>query len=330
MIILYLIRPIWTSGMAPIYHNFPIFCHIHTRLGSCCYVLSIFMPTLFNFFKIEFYFEVFGTTRNSKMEISIVWSLTIILFFFLCLGVVRSKSAPFIEKNTLLCFKLPDFWITASISFLWLIVNGYTMLVSFRNWSESHPLYPTLEPQMKVNAYVVPGLCLSTAFARLFPILVDYGNFGDMGFRTFTKTMPAVLDHLLNSCVMYWFLFGNAEIHFMQEETPSNNGKEYIADSRSRSRSWTRSPEQVQWISFTGAHPVKLDEKYIYENNLQSLIIPQHMQRKQKQLYHHRHFWESYSSADYELSTSRNSISNNLQYSGDNVEMFQPHYDLTE
>ena len=46
---------------------------------------------------------------------------------------------------------------------------------------------------MKVNIYFVPGLFLSTAIARLFPVMVDYGNYGDMAFKIFTKTMPALV-----------------------------------------------------------------------------------------------------------------------------------------
>lgn len=336
MMILYLVRPVWTAGMAGIYHSVPILCHAHTRLGGICYVFSLYMPTLFNFCKIKFYFEVFGETSSTRMQSNVVFSLTILLLFFLLLGVIRSKSDPFIENDTRLCFKFPDFWVTAVLSILWFIVNAYTMFVSFRHRSKRHPLYPILEPQMKVNIYVVPVLFLSTAIARLLPVVVHYGNYGDMAFKTFTKTMPALVDHLLNSCVMYWFLFGNAEINFMLDENLTNTqNTRQIVDSRSRSRS-PGSPEPEHWISFTGVHPVRLDEEFIFNNNLQSLIIPQHLQQRQKELYHQRQLWEkSWSS---ELSLSRhntltptyNPFSNNSQTSEGIVVNFQPHDELTE
>merc|ERR1719300_2288646 len=105
------------------------------------------------------------------------------------------KSRPYIENNTRLCFQYPNGWSVIVLSMiLWCIINGYTTYKSFRYHSLRDQV-PGLEKEILVNMYVAPLISFTTLIARALPPFLDAyaGDYG-MAARTFTRTMPALID----------------------------------------------------------------------------------------------------------------------------------------
>jgi len=288
LIILCCIRPIWKPSMAPIYVKIPILCHIHTQLTHVFYVFSLYISTLFNFYKIKFYYEV--SEKKNTIEFRTILFFAILLLLSLLFLVIMSVSSSEIEI-TGSCYKYPSFWIVGIVVILWLEINLHTIYASLQHRYTTHPRYPSLQTQIQLDVYLLPCTLLSTVIARLLPFIIynihDYGNYDE-----FATHMCVLVDHFLNSCVMYWFLFGNGETNFFQNEE--------VIDNRADSQSRSRQPDVDFWISFTGSQPVQLDHHWIFNNNLTSLAVPN---RHQRDLYCNRQVWER--SVEYEFSRSR-------------------------
>jgi len=316
MLVLYLLRPGWKANMADLYSGNPHLCHLHGRVSALLFLLSILAPTLFNMYKIMFSSSHLPPLTSDKLtqdedatqtKDQKIWSLGIwvihIAFGNLCLvcgsALIFMTTTPYIEGDVTACSPEPSEWMTIMIlsMVLWCIINGYTTYKSFRYHSLRDKV-PGLEREIIVNMYVAPLISFTTMISRLLPPFLDaYAGEYSMTARTFTRTMPALLDNLLNSYVMYWFLFKNTEVRFMEDhyqdltKSPSN-----------ASKSRSRSPDQEYWISFTGAHPVQMNYDFIVENNLQSLIIAQDLHKRQCILYrrHKRIFRRTHEHSDIE------------------------------
>jgi len=143
------------------------------------------------------------------------------------------------------------------------------------------------------------------------------------------RMMPPVIDNLLNSFMMYWFIFGNANMIFLVSEERSKGSNESEVNSHSRSRS--ASLGDSNWISFTGSHPVRLDRDYIITHKLESLVIPQHVKLLQRHHYNKRlckqmygHYKEESATTidsmeDGNLSSKEGFGSNSIEVSGANL-----------
>merc|ERR1719471_2817067 len=109
-------------------------------------------------------------------------------------------------------------------------------------------------------------LFITTLIARLSGIVFDEKRDG-MGLSIFFMTMPPMIDHLLNSIVMYWFLFENADEDFLSGEIKKRTEMHQHVFSIDMDESWSRAiSEGETWVGLSGTHPVKLDWAYIHEH----------------------------------------------------------------
>jgi len=279
------VRPVWNLDMFPIYFRVPTLCHIYSRVSTFLGVFMIFPPTLFGYYKIKLYVQIVETGRDFlNWQVKLVAIGIISLFISIILATITQDSGPHLKDGVRLCFKYAPGWNILLITILWFLVNTYITYVCIRFKDMIGQHIPQISHQMLLNVYVLPPLFLTTLIARFIPTMTD--SSGSPELRHFMRIVPPVIDNLLNSFMMYWFIFGNANMTFLVSEERPLGEDESEASSGSRSRS----PSQfdANWISFTGTHPVRLDRDYIISHQLESLVIPQHMKLLQRKHYNKR------------------------------------------
>jgi len=315
------VRPVWNLDMFPIYFRVPTLCHIYSRVSTFLGVFMIFPPTLFGYYKIKLYVQIAETGRDFLHRQEKLVAIGIMsLFISIILATITQDSGPHLKDGVRLCFKYAPGWNVLLITTSWFLVNTYITYVCIRFKDMLGQHIPQISRQMLLNVYVIPPLFLTTLIARFIPTLTD--SCGSPELRHFMRIVPPVIDNLLNSFMMYWFIFGNANMAFLVSEERTIGEDESDGNSKSRSRSPSR--YDANWISFTGTHPVRLDRDYIISHQLESLVIPEHvklLQRKHynkrlcKQMYGH-YKNESSTTIDTDEFTSKEGFASNSACSG--------------
>jgi len=285
ILFMFCFRPVWDLDMFPIYFRVPVLCHIYSRVSTFLGVVMIIPPTLFGYYKIKLYVQIAETGRDLlHWQVKLVAVGIISLFISIIIATITQDSGPHVKDGVRLCFKYAPGWNVLLITTLWFLVNTYITYVCIRFKDMLAEDIPQISRQMLLNVYVIPPLFLTTLIARFIPTMTD--SSGSPAFRHFMRIIPPVIDNLLNSFMMYWFLFGNANMAFLISEERPRGDDESEANSKSRSRSPSRLDST--WISFTGTHPVRLDRDYIISHQLESLVVPQHVKLLQREHYNKR------------------------------------------
>jgi len=275
-----LIRPAWQLNMASYFWDSQVLCHMYGRLGTFFGMVSLVLATLFGFCKVRVYVQFMDKPNCVCMQMRI---LSCILFLWIAtctLSVIRTNSNRHITNGVKLCFRYPDPWLVQTVAFLWFLINAYIMCFCIIKRNLLLEKFPDVSHQMRLNLYVIPGIFVSTFISRLIGWYYD-SQHSDKQVGLFLRIMPVQMDNLLNNAVMYWFLYGNAKLDFLsRSETEAASLPGRLAVSKSRSRTPMQTPER-HWVSLTGIHPVSMTLEEIFANDLQSLMVPTSMRRRQ-------------------------------------------------
>jgi len=276
-ILFFFLRPVWTRNVATFYFDHPWICHLVFRTAAFSTVTSAFLQSLFGFYKILFYKEVFPS--DFKIRYNALKALLVAFFLFSLTIPLTVKTFPFKTDNTRHCMKNAPDVLFLICSCLWLLINSYTTYVSFLYYRLRDSAGDMLKRQIYLNMYIIPSIVFTSILARVVGlgyILDRLYQPNDETVRIFARMLPLVLDNFINNMFMYWFLFGSMETTFMTIDS-STSSSTRLSGSRSRSYS----SENLLWISITGAHPVCMDADWVFQNGLESLILPDDLRRQQ-------------------------------------------------
>jgi len=277
--VLFLLRGAWNPDTSSFIFENDFLCHVYGRLLCATHIFMLISPTLFGYYKTKIYAQVLDNSwlRNTMAALKVLiamWLLSLIL------NILLMDSGPFLFEGVKMCFKYPPAWIANSNAALWIIVNGFTTCFSIRYYPSSegnHDQASVIKEQMRWNMFVIPPMFFITFFSRVIGLWYADAHVEDKQLRLFFMTMPPAFCELVNSVVMHRFLFKFSGQNW--SKIIDSHGSE---DGWKRSESRSRSPcSSDQWVGFYGAHPVRLDYAYIRDHNLESLIIPEHLWRRQ-------------------------------------------------
>jgi len=275
---LYVLRGAWKPDTSCFIFENDFLCHVYGRLVIAANLFMTISPTLFGYYKTKIYAQVLDNCwlRNTMAALKVLiamWLLSLIL------NILLMDSGPFLFEGVKMCFKYPPAWIANSNAALWFIVNGFTTYFSIRYYPSSdgnHDQASVIKEQMRWNMFVIPPMFCITFFSRVIGLWYADTHIEDKQIRLFFMTMPPTFCELVNSVVMHRFLFKFSGQDWSQIIDRSEDGCSKRSESRSRSPC-----SSDQWVGFYGAHPVRLDYAYIRDHNLESLIIPEHLWRRQ-------------------------------------------------
>jgi len=274
-----LIRPAWQLNMASYFWDNKVLCHIYARLGTLFGTFSVFLATLFGFFKLRVYVQFLGKANCVRMQMRMLSFFLLVWVAFCILSVILTSSERRITDGVKMCFRYPDQWLITTLTLHWFFINAYIVCFCIvkRNSLET---FPNISHQMRLNLFIIPLIFVTTFITRLIGVYYEL-QFSNKHVALFLRVMPVALDNLFNNVVMYWFLYGNAKLDFLSSpETEAVSLQRRFAISKSRSRTPMNTPER-HWVSLTGMHPVSMTLEEIFENDLQSLMVPISMRKRQ-------------------------------------------------
>lgn len=281
-------RPAWSADQSAIYWKYPVLCHVYGRLSSFLGMASLIFSTLFGFCKIRVYAQISDKPEELTIQMSFL-QFTIAIWIASCIvAVVMTGTGKIMVDDVRLCFEYPPAWSIFTVTVLWFVINCYIIYVCFKYRNLRHVAIPNLQHQMLLNIYIIPAIFFSTLFLRLVGIWYDSTNPTNADLKNFLRVMPPCVDNLLNSYVMYWFLYGKSQSRFLRRSTQSASPLEDAPYRWSQSRSRSLSDMGNRWVTFYGFHPVRMNNETIESHNLQHMIIPDEVRERQIVLYQSR------------------------------------------
>jgi len=302
------VRAPWNQDEPDFIFKTPLLC---VAMGFYLHNMTAFMgllTTIFGFTKVKIYLTLTDSTFCMQISYRL---LRVALFFYgvaVLARMLSTDAGPLIFEGIHLCSNPhADAFqqcTMLTIMFLFIFLNSSFIRIFFKFRNLQHDSIPELSSQMKTNLYIIPFIFFTTVILALltltFTAVTTSEGTDDYSPTYFIYT--SIIDNLLNNMAMYWNIFGKFRTG---THDFFDNSRLFFNESRdihSVEMSWSNNavvfsdaqhlPPYV-WISLPGAHPLRVKNTVVVENDLEEYIIFEKRRLKQIRRYRRRGFVSS-------------------------------------